>query len=253
MKIGDKIRIHRKALGLTQTELGEKLGVQKNAVSKWECGRVDDIPGSKIKMMAALFNVPTSYLIDEEANTAFPSPISAEASPIVPVYNALNDAGKKELVRYGRYLGEQPDYQALDPDAEIEYIRHYLVPAAAGYASPIEGEDYELIPKDSKTPYKADFCIDIDGDSMEPYIHDGQAVYVQRDASLTDFDVGVFFVDGNVFCKQYCIDCFGTLYLLSANPKREDANITIRPDSGQTVICFGKVILPKKLPQPIYR
>ncbi|EKC46915.1 transcriptional repressor, partial [human gut metagenome] len=54
---------HRKALGLTQTELGEKLGVKTNAVSKWECGRVDDIPTSKIKAMAKLFDVQPSYLI----------------------------------------------------------------------------------------------------------------------------------------------------------------------------------------------
>ena len=43
MTIGEKIKMQRKSLGLTQTELGAKLGVQKNAVSKWECGRVDDI------------------------------------------------------------------------------------------------------------------------------------------------------------------------------------------------------------------
>lgn len=67
MTVGEKIKAERKALGLTQTELGEKLGVQKNAVSKWECGRVDDIPGSKIKAMAALFGVTPSYLIDDEA------------------------------------------------------------------------------------------------------------------------------------------------------------------------------------------
>ena len=66
MTIGDKIRLHRKALGLTQTELGEKLGVKTNAVSKWECGRVDDIPTSKIKTMAKLFDVQPSYLIDEK-------------------------------------------------------------------------------------------------------------------------------------------------------------------------------------------
>ena len=55
MTIGEKIKMQRKSLGLTQTELGAKLGVQKNAVSKWECGRVDDIPSSKIKVMAQLF------------------------------------------------------------------------------------------------------------------------------------------------------------------------------------------------------
>ena len=66
MTIGEKIKYHLKKLLLTQTELGEKLGVKTNAVSKWECGRVEDIPTSKIKAMAALFGVPPSYLIDEE-------------------------------------------------------------------------------------------------------------------------------------------------------------------------------------------
>lgn len=66
MTIGDKIRMQRKSLNLTQTELGEKLGVKTNAVSKWECGRVEGIPTSKIKAMATLFGVPASYLIDDE-------------------------------------------------------------------------------------------------------------------------------------------------------------------------------------------
>ena len=66
MSVGDKIKSLRKEMGLTQTELGEKLGVQKNAVSKWETGRVDDIPGSKIRAMAALFGVSPAYLIDDE-------------------------------------------------------------------------------------------------------------------------------------------------------------------------------------------
>ena len=66
MPIGDRIRALRKAKGLNQTELGNRLGVKTNAVSKWECGRVEDIPMSKVKAMAALFNVPVSYLMDEE-------------------------------------------------------------------------------------------------------------------------------------------------------------------------------------------
>lgn len=67
MTIGEKIKLQRKQFGLTQTELGEKLGVKTNAVSKWECGRVEDIPTSKIKAMASLFNVRPSYFIDDTA------------------------------------------------------------------------------------------------------------------------------------------------------------------------------------------
>lgn len=66
MTTGDKIKLLRKSKGMTQSELGERLGVKKNAVSKWECGRVEDIPAGKLKMMAEIFEVPTSYLIDDE-------------------------------------------------------------------------------------------------------------------------------------------------------------------------------------------
>lgn len=74
MTIAEKIKSLRKQAKLTQTELGERLGVQKNAVSKWECGRVTDIPAGKIKAMAKIFDVPPSYLIDGEASVPRPAP-----------------------------------------------------------------------------------------------------------------------------------------------------------------------------------
>lgn len=41
--IGQQIKKYRKAKGMTQTELAEKLGVSTQAVSKWECGGVPDV------------------------------------------------------------------------------------------------------------------------------------------------------------------------------------------------------------------
>lgn len=81
MKIGEKIKYLRKKNGLTQTELGVKLGVKTNAVSKWECGRVEDVPMSKIKAMSVIFDVPPSYLIDDEK-------ISSDAIPYKEPYQA---------------------------------------------------------------------------------------------------------------------------------------------------------------------
>lgn len=66
MGVGEKIKYLRESSGLTQTELGERLGVKKNAVSKWECGRVEDIPTSKLKAMANLFGVTASYFIEDD-------------------------------------------------------------------------------------------------------------------------------------------------------------------------------------------
>lgn len=235
-----------------QMDLVRLLDVSRSTVSAYCSGQ--QIPRmDKLELLSRHFGVPIAALLErsgapgETAVTAVADP----DSPILSVYEALNDAGQTELLRYGRYLGDQAAYRAHA--AKILQIRHYLVPAAAGYAAPIEGEDYELIERPADAPPKADFCLTIAGDSMEPYIRDGQLVYVRRDAEMREFDVGVFFVDGDVLCKQWCLDYAGTLHLLSANPRRQDANRSFPRSSGQRVVCFGKVLLPAALPRPVYQ
>ena len=236
-----------------QIDIARLLGVSKSTISAYCSGsqmpRMD-----KIEQLAHHFGVSRAALLGEETPElpGADKVVTLPASPVDTLYNSLNDNGQAELLRYGRYLAQQPEYQAAEPRGEITYIKHYLVPAAAGYASPIEGEDYELVPRTVDTPAGADFCISIQGDSMEPYIPDGSVVFVRRDAPLHEFEAGVFFVDGDVFCKQWCVDYAGTLHLLSANPKRQDANLVIPRDSGRSCVCFGKVLLDKRLPEPVY-
>lgn len=102
MTIGQKIKEQRKAIGLTQTELGEMLGVQKNAVSKWECGRVHDIPRTKIKAMANIFDVSTSYLIDDEAS--FGSCADDYISAILDEAKNLTESDKQLLLSMAQQL-----------------------------------------------------------------------------------------------------------------------------------------------------
>lgn len=124
----------------------------------------------------------------------------------------------------------------------------YLTPAAAGYASPALGDDYTdySVPSASR----ADFAVKIDGDSMEPYVHDGGVALCRRGEIIRDGDVGLFYVDGDMKCKQYCRDYAGNVYLFSANRARADADVNISASSGTTLFCFGKVLLDKKIPLP---
>ena len=89
MKIGDKIRMLRKQKGLTQTELGEKLGVKTNAVSKWECGRVEDIPMSKVKAMSVLFDVTPSFLIYDEQLPSNATPLDVHSFHRIPILGRI--------------------------------------------------------------------------------------------------------------------------------------------------------------------
>ena len=235
-----------------QIDIARLLKVSKSTVSAYCSGsqmpRMD-----KIEQLARHFGVSRGALLGEDAQSVPAADAPAKpVLPIAPLYDALNERGRGELIRYGRYLVQQPEYKAEEQPEKIVYIKHYLVPAAAGYASPIEGEDYENIPLDPAAPVGADFCLTVRGDSMEPFISDGRLVYVRRGAPLQEFDVGIFFVDGDVFCKQWCVDYAGTLHLLSANSVRQDANISIPRDAGRSCICFGKVLLDRRLPQPSY-
>lgn len=67
MTISDKIQELRKENGLSQEQLAEKMGVSRQAVSKWESGIcVPDI--ENIIALSELFEVSTDYLIKGEEN-----------------------------------------------------------------------------------------------------------------------------------------------------------------------------------------
>ena len=131
---------------------------------------------------------------------------------------------------------------------EPRVIPLYRNPAAAGYASPVFGEDFDYIPVTEDVPQAAEFAVRISGDSMAPYIADGSVVYVNRDP-LREGDVGIFCVDGDLFCKQYYKDPAGVVYLFSLNRKRADADVILPPSGSRGLVCFGRVILhPLPLP-----
>ena len=64
MRLHEKITLYRKKNGLSQEELAEKIGVSRQAVSKWETG--DALPEiTKLKALADTFNVTVDFLLDE--------------------------------------------------------------------------------------------------------------------------------------------------------------------------------------------
>ena len=184
-------------------------------------------------------NVPLEYFCDDASS------FRAEELAFLGKYRALDGHGREmvEVVAERELARIRAAQERCEQKCRI--IPLYLTPPAAGYASPALGEDYEdyTVPADCS----ADFAVRIDGDSMEPYIHDGDTVLVQR-APIENGDVGMFFVDGDMKCKQYCKDNFGNVYLISLNRSRADADVTVSASSGITLCCFGKVLLERRIP-----
>lgn len=249
----ENLKALRESNGFKQEEFGAVFGIKKSTYSNYETGKTDP-PAQFWVDVADRYQVSVDYLlgmVDDPHRTKYAAMSRVEAR-----YQAL-DAHGRRVVDLVMDAEAERLAASVEPVADVvdirPIIRHYLVPAAAGYASPIQGSDYEMIPLPENAPAGADFCITVRGDSMEPYISDGSLAFVKRGAPLDEFDVGVFYLDGDVYVKQWCVDSNGTLYLLSANPDREEFNKIVKKSAAETVVCFGKVLGIKKLPAPEYR
>lgn len=63
MTIGDRIKTLRIRLGMSQEELGVKIGVKKQAIYKYETGIVVNLKRSTISNLATALNTSPAYLM----------------------------------------------------------------------------------------------------------------------------------------------------------------------------------------------
>ena len=73
MSLGERIALARKQAGLSQEQLGEKLGVSRQAVSKWESSQTNpDV--AYVAQMCRLLGVSSDWLLlgEEAARNAAP-------------------------------------------------------------------------------------------------------------------------------------------------------------------------------------
>lgn len=64
---GDKLRNHRKRLGMTQEEVAERVGVSPQAISKWEAG--DCLPDCfNLKAISDVYKISADVLLETESD-----------------------------------------------------------------------------------------------------------------------------------------------------------------------------------------
>jgi len=247
MTFGERVRARRSELDMTRPELAALLGVSPSAVGNYETG----VSFPKEEIMLRLFDA-----LETDPNTLFQDsfqyntqPLGQKERELLEGYRGLSALGQETVRTMVEALCAYRDESEAGPDApEPRVIPLYRSPAAAGYAAPAFGEDYDYIPVTGDVPPAAEFAVRIQGDSMAPYIADGSVVYVNRDP-LKAGDVGIFCVDGDILCKQYYRDPAGIVYLFSLNRARADADVVFPAVSGRTLVCFGRVIL-RSFPLP---
>ena len=117
---GERIRELRLSLGLTQEELGAKVGVKKAAINKYETGLVINLKRSILSALAEVLHTTPTYLmgyddIVSSGDRPDEDGLSPDESALVATYRALNPTGQEVLRTTAPSLALNPDMAAQSP------------------------------------------------------------------------------------------------------------------------------------------
>ena len=114
-------------------------------------------------------------------------------------------------------------------------IKIFPISASAGIGNfldeNLDADDYET------TNQKCTFAVRIEGDSMEPDVHDGDIVLVKECDEIANAHKGVVWYDGFCYCKKIVQNENGIL-LVSTNSKYSPIRVT----SLENYRLFGEVV-----------
>lgn len=204
MDMAGRIKERRTAMGYTQEELGEKIGVQKSAIAKYENGRVKNLKRGVIAKLADALQCSPTYLmgLEEENN-------DMKLSNIIPITT-------HKLPMLGEIACGEPRFTNENRESYV----------------------------DAGTNIKADFCLKAKGDSMiNARIHDGDIVFIHRQDIVENGEIAAVVVnhDSEATLKRFFYYRErATLILKPENPAYED--LIFQNEELNEVHVLGKAI-----------
>lgn len=208
MDMSERIKSRRLYLGLTQEELGLKLGLQKSAIAKYENGRVENIKRSVIAKMAEVLECSPAYLMgwSDEVNPA-PALDLSKFDNIYPVK-------LKKFPLLGEIACGKPIFANEDRESYV-----------------LAGADIH-----------ADFCLRAKGDSMiNARILDGDIVFIRKQDMVDNGEIAAVSIGDDVTLKRVVYYPEQNLLILKAeNSKYQD--MIYAQDQLDQVYILGKAI-----------
>lgn len=187
MNVGEKIKYQRKRLGLTQTELGDMIGVKKSSVAKWEKGVVTNLKKTTIAKLADIFEVKPSYFIMDDEKVYNDIEVSYVK---VPLYETL-------CCGNGGFVDDNIIDMIPVPSKGLSKSAKYF----AQYAS---GESM-----------------------INARIHDGDIVFVKKTDIVENGEIAVVIIDDEATLKRFFYYREQNLVILKPeNPKYQDIILT---------------------------
>ena len=205
MEMAERIKERRNAMGFTQEELGEKLGLQKSAIAKYENGRVENMKRSVIADMAALLECSPAYLMGWDDN----------------IHSSNTQIPIKEKGISVNVLGR------VAAGIPIEAVENII--------------DTEEITEELARTGKF-FGLRIQGDSMEPDIHNGDTVIVRQQEDAETDEIVIALINGNDGVCKRLKKYENSIALVSFNANYEPMYFSKKEVETKPVKIIGKVV-----------
>lgn len=170
MTLGERVKLKREELGLSQEELAEKMKYKsKTSIHKIEQG-ITDLPLSKVSELAKVLGVTASYLMGWTEEKTQPL---KEESNVAHIY-------------------DESDFMMIPLYSSI----------SAGYGTE-ESEFIEMIAVPGLKPNgNTYFAVKVRGHSMEPKIPDGSTIIIKKDIAIDNGEIGAFNLNDENLVKQ---------------------------------------------------
>ena len=178
-KFGKLIHDRRSELGLTLEEVGNRVGVGKSTIRKWEQGMIQNVKRDKILALAKALSIDPAMLIfsDEESNDVFQiSNVFRPTMGTIPIVGSIA-CGTPILAQ-----------ENIEGNAQVsDHIQ-------------------------------ADFALWCKGDSMSPKFEHGDLVFIRQQSDVDPGQIAAVLIGEEATLKHvYHKD--GILTLVSENPK----------------------------------
>ena len=218
--------------GWSLSEFARKLNLPKSSISRY-FNKSRQLPINKINIFADTLGVSSEYLLG----------IKISNNDLLDIYNKLDSKRQTKVYDFAtEQLNEQNNKITNINDYIEEETNWYEVKfygsISAGTGLYLDDEQVETISFGADmVPSCTDFCLKVNGDSMEPMFNNGDYVFIKRETDFRNGTIGAVIVNGEAYLKKiYIRDNF--IRLVSLNKKYKD--ITVSEDD--TLKYVGTVV-----------
>lgn len=235
MLFAERIKESREKNKLSQTELGEKIGVSLSTITRWEKGK--RTPRSEeLLALAKVLNVSVAYLLGETDSFA---PFDNEEKADINKNAKATPLNLKDYLRVPVITMRTP--ACAGEGNGLDYVE-------------LEAEEWDFLGKKSIATYddmRPPFGVYVEGDSMEEMdIPDGSVAYVNPAEEPQNGECALIVYRGQWSIKGVFINRDGSVTLRAGKPQY---NLEIPADVAEDPMWFkiiGKVVEVKTSKKP---